>query len=107
MSLYNDFIYLYHYNLQRIPSFVVRRLKLNLGYLPEKGAISLSQLYDAIDMTTTYSIQTDGRMQVTSFSDFAREAQLRVGSIVLITIEKHWPSFGNMKLLWLIINDLS
>ena len=64
-------------------------------------------MYDAIDMSTMYSVQTDGRMEVTSFLDFAREAQLRVGSIVLITIEKRWPTLGNMKMLRMIINDLS
>ena len=64
-------------------------------------------MYDAIDMRTTYSIRTDGRMEVTGFSSFAREAQLKVGSIVLVTIEKRWPTLGNMKLLQMIITDLS
>ena len=59
---------------------------MNLGYLPQNGGIILTEVYDAIDMSTTYSIRTDGRMEVTGFSDFAQEAQLRVGSIVLITI---------------------
>lgn len=58
-------------------------------------------------MSTTYSIRTDGRMEVTGFADFAQEAQLKVGSIVLVTIEKRWPTLGNMKLLRMIINDLS
>ena len=80
---------------------------MNLGYLPQNGGISLTEMYDAIDMSTTYSIRTDGRIEVTDFLDFAREAQLRVGSIVLVTIEKRWPTLGNMKLLRIIINDLS
>ena len=80
---------------------------MNLGYLPQNGGISLTEMYDAIDIGTTYSIRTDGRMEVTGFSDFAREAQLKVGSIVLVTIEKRWPTLGNMKLLRMIINDLS
>ena len=80
---------------------------MNLGYLPQNGGTILTVMYDAIDMSTTYSIRTDGRMEVTGFSDFAWEAQLRVGSIVLVTIEKRWPTLGNMKLLRLIINGLS
>ena len=80
---------------------------MNLGYLPQNGGIILTEMYDAIDTSTTYSIRTDGRMEVTGFSDFAREAQLSVGSIVLVTIEKRWPTLGNMKLLRMIINDLS
>ena len=80
---------------------------MNLGYLPQNGCISLIEMYDAIDMSTTYSIRTDDRMEVTGFSDFAREAQLKVGSIVLVTIEKRWPTLGNMKLMRMIINDLS
>ena len=80
---------------------------MNLGYLPQNGRISLTEMYDAIDMSKMYSIQTDDRMEVIGFSDFAREAQLRVGSIVLVTIEKRWPTLGNMKLLRMIINDLS
>ena len=80
---------------------------MNLGYLPQNGGIGLTVVYDAIDMSTTYSIQTNDRMEVTGFLDFAREVQLRVGSIVIITIEKWWPTLGNLKLLRLIINDLS
>ena len=80
---------------------------MNLGYLPQNGGIGLTEVYDAIDMSTTYSIQTNDRMEVTGFLDFAREAQLRVGSVVLLTIEKRWPTLGNMKLLRMIINDLS
>ena len=80
---------------------------MNLGYLPQNGGIILTEMYDAIDISTTYSIRTDGRMEVTGFSDFAQEAQLKVGSIVLVTIEKRWPTLGNMKLLRMIINDLS
>ena len=80
---------------------------MNLGYLPQNGCISLIEMYDAIDMSTTYSIRTDDRMEVTGFSDFAREAQLSVGSIVLVTIEKRWPTLGNIKLLRMIINNLS
>lgn len=91
----------------KIPSTIMKLLKLKLGYLPHKGVISLGQFYDEIDMTTTYSMQRDGRMEVTGFSNFAHAAQLRVGSIVLITIEKHWPTIGNMKLLRLIFNDIS
>ena len=80
---------------------------MNLGYLPQNGGIILIEMYDAIDISTTYSIRTDGRMEVAGFSDFAREAQQRVGSIGLVTIEKRWPTLGNMKLLRMIINDLS
>lgn len=80
---------------------------MNLGYLPQNGGISLTEMYDAIDMSTTYSIRTDGRMEVTGFSDFAREAHLTVGPIVLVTIEKRRRTLGNMKLLRMIINDLS
>ena len=68
---------------------------MNLEYLPQNGGISLTEVYDAIDMSTTYSIRTDGRMEVIGFSDFAREAQLSFGSIVLVTIEKrcqHWET---------------
>ena len=65
------------------------------------------QIYDEIDVKKTYSMRADGRMEVIGFLDFAEESQLRVSSIVLITIEKHWPRMRDMSVLRLIINDLS
>ncbi|KAE8815557.1 hypothetical protein D1007_07024 [Hordeum vulgare] len=82
----------------RIPSAIVRTMKAKLEYLHH---------FDEIGVKTTYSIRADGRMEVTGFSDFVEEYQLRVGSIVLITIEKQWPRMRDMSLPRLAINDLS
>lgn len=91
--------------LQKIPAPVVKVLKRKLGYVPLKGNIRLVELYDDIDLPETYSIHNDGRMTVSGFSDFAKQARLRVKSIVRITIERR--TIENRKLLSLMFNCLS
>ncbi|KAE8817525.1 hypothetical protein D1007_04617 [Hordeum vulgare] len=91
----------------RIPSVLLKTMKAKFVYLSPRGVVSLVKNYNEIDVKTTYSIRADGTMEVTRFSGFAEESQLKVVSIVLITIEKHYPRMQDMSLLRLTINDLS
>ena len=62
---------------------------MKLGYLPLKGSIRLVQIFNNLDLPSTYCIHKDGRMAIIGISAFADAARLTVDCVVLISIQWH------------------